>query len=210
VRRRNRQTLEEGKQLLQHTHIRDLPNEKQGFQLYGSIRGEMESIEGLIVRLGFVLVESRILLLAHILFRKSPNGRHSVHLLAIQVNREVDKVGVLLDDVLDGDSIRELLACVFQLHDNLCTAIHSSCWQNLIVAITAREGETVEVNAEKKHTLNRTQLQTLTPNPTGTAAVTKVYEPRAAPLLTLRCAKQRSPPAQGLQSGSRQTPRLRP
>ncbi len=80
---------------LLHMALREV---EKSIDLNGSISHKVHAVGGGVVSTGEVAVKLVVLLLGDLVLGHGPNGLDSVETLAVEVDREADKVRVLLDD----------------------------------------------------------------------------------------------------------------
>ncbi len=87
----------------EHTHFLhiSLGYKQQGIDFKGSIRTEVHAHEWTFVFVGLKFEEFFVFFVRDFFFGAHPNGVHGVHFLSVQAYWELNKSGVLFDNVLN-------------------------------------------------------------------------------------------------------------
>ena len=99
------------------------------------ISAEVKRVTRLIGSVSTVLIELFVFLLGDLLLRLQPDRLNRVDEFAIQIQRERDEAGILLDDILDRLRLSELLRILLQVDHDLCAALLRICFLNGVAGL---------------------------------------------------------------------------
>ena len=98
-------------------------NVEQRIELHGQVHADVEIVQGILGIVGKGLIELLVLLRLHLALGLTPQGCLRIHVLAVDIDRERNKGGMLADDSLHPVLLGELLGIVLEIDDYLRAAL---------------------------------------------------------------------------------------